>query len=91
VPDEVIQDFAHALAIDVRRVGDDDGMDVDPRPPPKKGFTPLRKKVAELMREGYAAAQLLSQVRLQPLITLQWLTNTPTAARHYRAQPLDVG
>ncbi|KAH7107440.1 P-loop containing nucleoside triphosphate hydrolase protein [Auriculariales sp. MPI-PUGE-AT-0066] len=62
VPDTVIQDFAHALGIDIRRPGVNDGMDVDTRPAPKKGFAPVRKKVAELMREGYAASQLLSQL-----------------------------
>jgi replication factor C subunit 2/4 len=63
VPDEVINSFATALGIEI--VGADSGMEVDNTPNgsnPTKGFDGVRQKVRELMREGYPASQLLTQV-----------------------------
>jgi replication factor C subunit 2/4 len=40
-----------------------DSMAVDePKRTQQKGFDPIQKKVKELMREGYSASQLLTQV-----------------------------
>ncbi|KAF9476321.1 P-loop containing nucleoside triphosphate hydrolase protein [Pholiota conissans] len=59
VPDNVIKDFARVLGIDV----DDDEMDIDDKPSQKQnGFDPIRKKVKFLMREGYSASQIISQL-----------------------------
>lgn len=63
VPDNVIKDFAHTIGIDAPSTDSSaEKMEVDAAQPPPKGFMPVRKKVAELMREGYAGAQLLTQV-----------------------------
>jgi replication factor C subunit 2/4 len=60
VPDAVINDFAGVLGIDV-----DDAMDTDDTPKQQKvGFDSIRRKVTMLMREGYSASQIISQVRL---------------------------
>ncbi|OBZ75276.1 Replication factor C subunit 2 [Grifola frondosa] len=60
VPDAVIQDFAAALGIDVLS---DAAMDVDDTAKPKvKGFDGVRKKVREIIREGYSASQIISQL-----------------------------
>jgi replication factor C subunit 2/4 len=59
VPDGVIKDFARVLGVDV----DDDEMDIDDKPSQKQnGFEPIKKKVKFLMREGYSASQIISQV-----------------------------
>jgi replication factor C subunit 2/4 len=59
VPDTVINDFARVLGIEV-----DDAMDTDDAPKQKKiGFDSIRRKVTMLMREGYSASQIISQVR----------------------------
>ncbi|KAI0781132.1 replication factor C [Trametes elegans] len=62
VPDSIVEDFAAALGIE--RVGGD-GMDVDVDESGKlraKGFDGVRKKVKEVIREGYSASQILSQL-----------------------------
>lgn len=59
VPDDVVNSFASSLGVDIASASD---MDVDGAPQ-AKGFDPIRKKVRELMREGYSASQILSQVR----------------------------
>lgn len=60
VPDKVINGFARVLGVEVP---DDDNMDVDDSKDKKlKGFDAVRGKVKELMREGYSASQILSQV-----------------------------
>ena len=54
----VINDFARTLGVDVAGAGQmdvDDGATVG-------GFDGVNKKVKELMREGYPASQILSQV-----------------------------
>ncbi|KAF8212413.1 P-loop containing nucleoside triphosphate hydrolase protein [Mycena galopus ATCC 62051] len=64
VPDSVVKDFAAVLGIDMEQ-----SMVVDePQGSQKSGFEPIQKKVKELMREGYSAAQLLTQ--LHDLIVL---------------------
>lgn len=57
VPDEVVQNFAAALGIE------SDTMDVDGVTNKRKGFDEIRRKVKEIVREGYSASQLLTQVR----------------------------
>lgn len=60
VPDGVIHDFARVLGIEVN----DNDMDVDEGSQSKQGaFEPIKKKVKYLMREGYSATQIISQVR----------------------------
>jgi replication factor C subunit 2/4 len=60
VPDGVIQDFAKVLGIDL-----DEGMDIDDSSQQKAGgFEPIKKKVKFLMKEGYSASQIISQVGL---------------------------
>ncbi|KAF7304673.1 Replication factor C subunit 2 [Mycena kentingensis (nom. inval.)] len=63
VPDAVVKDFATVLAIDAMQVDDNS----------KNSFHPIQKKVKELIREGYSAAQLLSQLHdlivLHPTLT----------------------
>ncbi|KJA20215.1 hypothetical protein HYPSUDRAFT_68619 [Hypholoma sublateritium FD-334 SS-4] len=58
VPDSVITDFARVLGVEVA-----DDMDVDEVPRQKQnGFEPIKKKVKFLMREGYSATQIISQL-----------------------------
>ncbi|KII89047.1 hypothetical protein PLICRDRAFT_687313 [Plicaturopsis crispa FD-325 SS-3] len=58
VPDAVVNGFAAALGIDV-----DDAMPMDVDGGAKsKGFDRINKKVKELMREGYSAMQVLTQL-----------------------------
>ena len=60
VPDAVINDFAASLGIDVETA---DGMDVDDdKKVPNGSFDAIRAKVKEIVREGYSASQLLSQL-----------------------------
>jgi replication factor C subunit 2/4 len=58
VPNAIIVDFVRALGVE--SAGED--MDVDGGPRGAKGFEGIKKKVKELMREGYSASQILSQV-----------------------------
>ncbi|EIN03605.1 P-loop containing nucleoside triphosphate hydrolase protein [Punctularia strigosozonata HHB-11173 SS5] len=59
VPDAVVKNFARVLGVDNRAR--------------KKGFDNIREKVREIMREGYSASQLLSQLHdliiLHPTLT----------------------
>jgi len=57
IPDKVINDFAIVLGIDV----EDGAMDVDGNAR-KTDFSTIQKSVKMIVREGYAATQLLSQV-----------------------------
>lgn len=57
MPDEIVNKFAAALGIE----GSD--MEVD-GVSKAKGFDEIRKKVKEVVREGYSASQLLTQVRV---------------------------
>lgn len=55
VPDKVMNDFASSL-----------GVDLAPPTSPKvekRNFDSVRQQVRSIMREGYSAAQVLSQVR----------------------------
>ena len=58
VPDAVVVDFARALGVE--NAGEE--MDVDDGPKKMKGFEGVKKQVKALMREGYSALQILSQV-----------------------------
>ena len=60
VPDEVGAGFASALGIE--QLGGGDGMDVDVDGQ-ARGFDGVRRKVKEIIREGYSASQIISQVR----------------------------
>jgi len=53
-----VVNFARALGVE--SVGE--AMDVDDGPRSMMGFEGIKKKVKELMREGYSASQILSQV-----------------------------
>ncbi|KAJ7632454.1 P-loop containing nucleoside triphosphate hydrolase protein [Roridomyces roridus] len=70
VPDAVVQDFALVLGIEPAA---DSDMAVDQPKRPQKGFEPIQKKVKELMREGYSASQLLTQMHdlivLHPMLS----------------------
>lgn len=57
MPDAVINALARTIGVEV------DDMDVDEEPRGKKGsFESIRKRVKQLMREGYSASQIISQV-----------------------------
>jgi replication factor C subunit 2/4 len=72
VPDEVISDFARSLGIEI---SSDPGMDVDSTlNSTLKGFDRIREAVKHLMREGYSASQILSQVVIFSLGVLLILT-----------------
>lgn len=68
VPDDVITEFVQALGIEM-----DTGMQVDGVGKPV--FDRIRNKVKSIIREGYSATQILSQVRLHALDLLR-LTNS---------------
>ncbi|TFK42941.1 P-loop containing nucleoside triphosphate hydrolase protein [Crucibulum laeve] len=58
VPDSVINDFASVLGVEM-----DNSMDVDGSQNQKStGFESIKNKVKYLMREGYSATQILSQL-----------------------------
>jgi replication factor C subunit 2/4 len=66
VPDIVVKRFATALGVEVEDPNGD-AMDIDDGPQAhgktgKPGFDIVRNKVKEIIREGYSASQLLSQV-----------------------------
>lgn len=64
VPDDVINDFAEALGIE-KLGGSSMDMDVDDTGRARaKGFDGVRKKVKEIIREGYSASQVIAQVNL---------------------------
>jgi len=72
VPDNVINGFARVLGVEVPN---DDNMDVDDSKSKNlRGFDAVRGKVKELMREGYSASQILSQ--LHDLIILHPTLNS---------------
>ncbi|KLO10708.1 P-loop containing nucleoside triphosphate hydrolase protein [Schizopora paradoxa] len=72
VPDGVINGFARVLGVEIPN---DDSMDVDDsKKSSLKGFDAVRGKVKELMREGYSASQILSQ--LHDLIILHPTLNS---------------
>lgn len=58
VPDAVVRNFAQVLGIE-----QDDGMDIDDAPKsPKTDYKSIQNQVKFLMREGYSATQIISQV-----------------------------
>ncbi|KAJ7489876.1 P-loop containing nucleoside triphosphate hydrolase protein [Mycena galericulata] len=57
VPDPVVHDFAAVLGIEM-----EGAMAVDQPKGTQKGFGSIQKKVKALMREGYSATQLLTQI-----------------------------
>ncbi|KAF9036568.1 P-loop containing nucleoside triphosphate hydrolase protein [Panaeolus papilionaceus] len=58
VPDAVINDFGRTLGLDV-----EDGMDVDEASQGTRGgYDAVRQKVKYIIREGYSATQILSQL-----------------------------
>ncbi|KAI0646869.1 replication factor C [Trametes meyenii] len=66
VPDAVVVNFAAALGVE-RIGGGGHGMDVDMDVDPEgrmkaPGFDRVRKKVKEVIREGYSASQIISQL-----------------------------
>ena len=88
VPDRVIADFASVLGVEIDSVVSGDGMEVDESASPKraKNFDGVRRQVKAIVREGYSASQILSQVRgfsyarMRFLIYLScmiWLSFTP--------------
>lgn len=65
VPDAVINSFARALGVEVAPTAEEEEMDVDmdaDRSIKLKGFDLIRDKVRAMMREGYSASQVLTQV-----------------------------
>jgi replication factor C subunit 2/4 len=64
VPNKIIDSFSKTLGLDVDTSTSGDGMDVDQSLTLQraKNFDAVRKHVKELVREGYSAAQILSQV-----------------------------
>lgn len=66
VPDNVINGVGRVLGVEI----DGDNMDVDSNNQKTKlsPFDSVQRKVKELMREGYSAAQLLSQVSTQTTV-----------------------
>jgi replication factor C subunit 2/4 len=78
VPEDVVRDFAAVLGVEsVRGVREDmevdDGVGTVGRGR-AKGFEGIKKKVKELMREGYSASQILLQVSLTLSSKCQLLT-----------------
>jgi replication factor C subunit 2/4 len=73
VPDNVINDFARALGVDVAG-----SMDVDDSYGGAKtsGFDRIKNKVKELMRDGYSASQILSQVKRLHIPSAKPLSNS---------------
>lgn len=59
MPTAVVNDFARILGVPV-----DEDMDIDDLPAngKLKGFDAVQKKVKEIMRQGYSASQILSQL-----------------------------
>jgi replication factor C subunit 2/4 len=71
VPDEVVDSFAASLGIDVASAT---GMEIDSTQK-TKGFDRIREAVKNLMRDGYSASQILSQVRT-PVLGIWMLLTT---------------
>ncbi|EIM90431.1 P-loop containing nucleoside triphosphate hydrolase protein [Stereum hirsutum FP-91666 SS1] len=65
VPDAVINNFARSLGIEVVNTEEGEEMDVDmdaDQSTKLKGFDLIRNKVRAMMREGYSASQVLTQL-----------------------------
>ncbi|KAG8759040.1 hypothetical protein FRC14_006872 [Serendipita sp. 396] len=61
VPDSIIERFASTLGLDVDKPSGE-GMEMDEMPGRAKNFDELRSRVKAISREGYSAAQILSQL-----------------------------
>lgn len=72
VPKSVINDFARVLGVDI------EGSMVVDDTITKSSFESIRKKVKELMREGFSATQILSQVSHPALLRRTRLTHSPS-------------
>lgn len=60
VPSAVVNDFARTLGIEIANdmdIDDDTSLNTT-----RKGFEAVQKKVKDVMRQGYSASQLMSQV-----------------------------
>jgi len=70
VPDRIMADFASALGVEMDDSSTSDRMDVDERhfPARAKDFDGVRRQVKAIVREGYSAAQILSQVHMFSLL-----------------------
>jgi replication factor C subunit 2/4 len=75
VPNNVINDFANALGLEINT-----DMDVDDSKRKVKGFDGIRNKVNELMKEGYSASQVLTQVNLNTISVLRTIDSLPIVA-----------
>ncbi|CAL1704193.1 unnamed protein product [Somion occarium] len=75
VPDSVIKDFAATLGVDA--VGDD--MEIDSPSKKVTGFDSIRRKVKEIVREGYSGTQVLMQLH-------DFVIEHPTLSAHKKAQ-----
>lgn len=67
MPDVVINNFARSLGIEVVNTEEEEEMDVDmdaDQSDKLKGFDLIRNKVRAMMREGYSASQVLTQVSI---------------------------
>lgn len=67
VPDAVINNFARSLGIEVGNTEEEEEMDVDMdagQSNKLKGFDLIRNRVRAMMREGYSASQVLTQVSI---------------------------
>lgn len=62
VPDSIVNSFGRTLGVDIIGLGQEEDMDIDNKKKQKGGFEAVREKVRQLIREGYSASQLLSQV-----------------------------
>ena len=60
VPDKVVNSFGQVLGVEI--LGCNDSMDVDDGRKRRKGFDAVKTSVKGLIREGYSASQLLTQV-----------------------------
>ena len=95
VPDEVVRKFAQTLGIDVTLIGGGDGdVEMDDAASLTvetnlRGFDLIRETVRSLVREGYSASQLLSQVCTRSLLPILFVAahgHSP-APRRYRRAP----
>lgn len=72
VPDEIMFELARALGVETAGVGDVEMEDVKPGGAKKSGFERVQSAVDKVVREGYSATQILTQLHdvliLDPLL-----------------------
>lgn len=83
IPDAVINSFGQTLGVEVAGSVE---MHVDDKKK-LKGFDAIQAKVKALIREGYSAAQLLSQVCVETVPTFVTITHDTTASRSSYSPP----